>query len=53
MTDITLCVNGTCDLRSECYRFMCPPHKVSPMQSFALFEPTGDNCEQFMEMKDD
>ena len=46
MPDITMCDNRECSIRDRCYRAQAEP---SDYQSWAVFEPTEDDCEHFIE----
>jgi hypothetical protein len=48
MADITMCSNMECDLRLRCYRYMAEPDDL--MQSFALFNPRGVDCDWFIQV---
>ena len=47
MVDITMCDNQDCHLRHRCYRAMA---QASSYQSWAVFEPDGDECDFFVEI---
>jgi hypothetical protein len=46
MPDISMCLNKTCPLAKECYRFNAKPSEYS--QAYADFKPKGLKCEYFM-----
>lgn len=47
MPDITMCVNTYCPFRERCYRYRAIP---SDFQSYANFNPTSFNCNNFWEV---
>lgn len=49
MPDITLCTNKECQFAMICERFLAAP---SIAQYYALFEPVGNECEYFIELKE-
>nr|DAP84383.1 MAG TPA: hypothetical protein [Caudoviricetes sp.] len=49
MPDITKCTNDKCSLADKCYRFTCEPSEY--WQSYDYFEPNGNECEKFIEVK--
>jgi len=46
MPDITMCDNQKCSIRDRCYRAKAEP---SYWQSWAIFKPTEDGCEHYIE----
>ena len=49
MCDISMCSNGFCPLKEECYRFNAKPNEFR--QSYGQFEFRDGNCDHFWEMK--
>jgi hypothetical protein len=48
MPDITKCINKTCRVRRDCYRWTSPP---SEYQSYAYFNEQGKaDCDYFWEV---
>jgi len=52
MPDISMCANGGCPLRHECYRFMAKPNEYR--QTYAQFAPNpdGETCDYFWGVQD-
>lgn len=49
MPDISMCDNADCPSCTLCWRFMAKP---SAYQSYSNFQPNGDKCKSFWDMKD-
>lgn len=46
MPDITMCLNGRCPKKMECYRFTAIPYEH--FQSYAAFELEHGECDFFI-----
>ncbi len=44
--DITMCVNNSCPVADDCWRYGGPPNKYQ--QSYQVFEPKQDDEEDFI-----
>ena len=51
MVDITMCINDSCNIKLNCYRYMAKP---SSRQTFTRFEPyreeDGWHCKHFIKI---
>jgi hypothetical protein len=49
MPDIAMCVNDSCILNCDCYRYQATPSQFR--QSYGTFQPINDKCDAYLKIR--